>query len=261
MSDYLCTGGQRPGNDNRCPQPRPERDDCEASRRPETGGQREECRDTCRREREDCACRRDLVQALQLLLRTGLSSLVDFQAFAFVTKQFLVGAPLVCTEAGTAAYDNLADELTAVFGGFTPCACDYIDVTGPVYLPNVECPGTGVTASRLNLCDITAVAFGVLGDTEAEAAENYQNARQLLRRFLQPGCCDGCPPFPDPCDEKFRCDCENKPMPGGATTLVAGDVLLANVTVLGKVGQVLVLANDADQRFYFVCSEKAVTVR
>lgn len=280
MSDYFCTGMQRQDNNDcrdndrdndRCDHRDNDRDDCRENNRCDRrdnnrcdrcDNDRDDRRENCRDERrEECPCRRGLVQALQTLLRTGLTNLVDFQSFAFVTKHFLVGSPLVCVETGTAAYDNLSDDLTATFSRFTPCACDFIDVTGPVYLPNIECPGTGLTISRLNLCDILAVAFGVLGDTDEETAENYQRAKQLLRRFLQPNCCDNCPPFPDPCDERFHCDCEDEHMPGGSTSLIVGDLLVANVTVLGKVGRVLVLANDADQRFYFVCTDKAVFVR
>ena len=36
-------------------------------------------------------------------------------------------------------------------------------------------------------------------------------------------------------------------------SLVAGLLVLNGVTLLGTVGNVLVLANDADNRLYFVC--------
>ena len=36
-------------------------------------------------------------------------------------------------------------------------------------------------------------------------------------------------------------------------SLTAGLLVLKNVTLLGAVGNVLVLCNDADNRLYFVC--------
>ena len=36
-------------------------------------------------------------------------------------------------------------------------------------------------------------------------------------------------------------------------SLTAGLLALQNVTLLGTVGNVLVLCNDADERLYFVC--------
>ena len=38
-----------------------------------------------------------------------------------------------------------------------------------------------------------------------------------------------------------------------ALTAAAGPLLIANAAVLGSVGDVLVLANDADRRIYYVC--------
>ena len=39
-------------------------------------------------------------------------------------------------------------------------------------------------------------------------------------------------------------------------TLAAGQLVLQGVTLLGTLGNVLVLANDEDQRIYFVCAAK-----
>ena len=39
-------------------------------------------------------------------------------------------------------------------------------------------------------------------------------------------------------------------------TLSAGPLLLENVQVLGQLGQLLVLANSTDERFYLVCADK-----
>ena len=291
MSDYLCTGGQRPnsdcggppprpfprpGNDcggppprpyphpdNDCggppprPFPRPDNDSCG---RPDNDGcdRRENRRE---QRREECACRRGIVQALQMLLRSGLSALVDFQTFAFVTEDYLVGDTLIAATPTAAAYDNLGPELAGSFNRFSPCACDYIDVTGAVFLPTTTDAATGLTASRLNLCDISAIAFGVEADTAEPATDNYQSARRLLQRLLQGPCRPDCPPYPDPCDEMCRCRCDEEDFLGGNVSLIVDGLLLANMAVLGKVGKVLVLANDTDSRFYFVCAERATFVQ
>lgn len=257
MSDYLCTGGQRPGNENCCPpprpNPRPDRDDCDGAGRPEPRPRQE----------EKCPCRAGLVQALQMLLRSGLSALVNFQNFAFVTEDFLVGASLEAATPTTGPYDNLAATLAGSFNRFSPCACDFIDVTGTVYLPTAVAADavTGLTASRLNLCDITAVAFGVVPDTTEPATNNFAAARTLLQRLLQGPCRPDCPPYPDPCQEQCHCNCDEDDFLGGSASLIADSLLLANMTVLGKVGKVLVLANETDELFYFVCTDKSVVIQ
>lgn len=253
MNDYLCTGGGRP--------PRPENDAC---CHPEPPCPQQPAQDNC----DDCGCRRGFVQTLQMLMRTGLSGLVDFSAFAFVTTDLLVGSPLATPAVTDASYDNLAETLTGTFSRFSPCACDYIDVAGDVFLPDYCSPATGLTVSRLNLCDLIAVAFGVT-DT---AKDNYQTARQLLQSLLQrprrpgrggdpflptPSLPGPYPPYPDPCD---NCCCENEGSMGGTASLLAGPLLLANATVLGSLDGVMVLANDTAQRFYLVCSGDAAVL-
>lgn len=198
--------------------------------------------------------RRDegLVQALQMLLRSGLSGLVDFQAMAFVSDTFLVGSTIIQPLIAE-SYDNLADTLTASFSGFTPCACEYLDVAGTLYLPAGPGTDTGITVSRIALDDVHAVAFGTAGDAE------YQSARALMSRILHPDACrDACPPYPDPCCEP--CDV-NSPAVGRTVALVLGAVVIVGAVVLGKIGNVLVLANDTDQRFYFVQEDYARIVR
>ena len=247
MNDYLCTGGNQ-----RC------QNQAETCCHPENSNANCPCND----QSDDCPCRRGFVQNLQMLLRTGLSSLVDFQQFAYVTPDFLVGATLVAPTVGTGAYDNLSDTLTGVFSRFTHCDCDNIDASGPVTMPAVGESTTGVTVSRLSLCDLLAVVFTVTGDTEEIITENYQSARALLQTLLQGRRRRGedFPPYPDPCCHDC-CDCAPTFGSGGTVSLVAGDLLVANATVLGAMGGVLVLANDTDQRFYFVCGEDAIILR
>ena len=261
MNDYLCTGGGRP--------PRPESESCCRPEQVCPAPQPEvQAAAVC----DDCGCRRGFVQTLQMLLRTSLSGLVDFQSFAFVTTDYLVGSALTAPVVADTAYDDLAATLTGTFSRFTHCACDYIDVAGAVEFPQFGAPATGQTVSRLNLCDLVAVAFDAVGDTEA----NYQAARQQLQSLLQrprrpgPGCpppfppatdttsVGPYPPYPDPCD---TCCCTSEGTMGGTVSLLAGPLLVANAAVLGSLDGVMVLAGDANQRFYLVCSADAAILR
>ena len=40
------------------------------------------------------------------------------------------------------------------------------------------------------------------------------------------------------------------------STVVAGPLIIANSAILGQLGDVLVMANSTDNRFYFVCANK-----
>ncbi|MBQ7566237.1 MAG: hypothetical protein IJT18_03875 [Oscillospiraceae bacterium] len=219
QESYYTTGGGRP------PVPQPQTD----------GAQRSE----------------GMVQALQMLLRSGLSGLVDFGATAFWSDTFLVGSALVQPTAA-AAYDNLDDTLTASFGGFTPCACEFIDVTGTLYLAVGAGVETDIPVTRLALEDVDGVAF-------AAVAGDYQSARALMSRILHPASCrDACPPYPDPCCEP--CD-PDFPAVGRTVALVTGPVVIVGAVMLGRIGDVLVLANDTDERFYFIDADKAQIIR
>ncbi len=252
MNDYLCTGTGRS---------RPESEGC---CRPEPPCPPQPPA-PCPNDDDGCACRRGFVQTLQMLLRTELSNLVDFQSFAFVTPEYLVGAALIAPEIFAAAYDNLSDPLVGTFSRFSPGNCDDISVAGVVELPDYGAPPTGLTASRIDLCDLVAVVFEPAGETEEEETENYQAARTLLRTLLQPGRRPrppfppgpDFPPYPDPCD----CCCAPQNNAGGSISLLAGSLLVANATVLGSLDGVMVLANDSAERFYFVCENDAVIIR
>lgn len=82
---------------------------------------------------ESCACRDSLAAALQLLCGGDLPALIDFNRFAFLTSNYLIGANLVCPCGQAGTYDNLSDTLSGTFNRFTPCSCELIDVSGPVY--------------------------------------------------------------------------------------------------------------------------------
>lgn len=273
---------------------------------------------------ETCACRDSLAAALQLLCSGDLPALIDFNRFAFLTDNFLIGAYLVCPCGQTGTYDNLADTLTGSFNRFTPCSCELIDVSGTVYGPtpyyrpqtvanlftvigeNLDgvddaqgfinsvnalaaridpdsadyrpellnaflpllgaCSCPNLSISEVSLCALSAIAFESSGTTAEQQACNYQAAKQSLLQILRPKCpppCKPCrPPRPKPCTVP-PC-CENKGILSSmdrcgmahTVSLTAGNLLLVGATLLGTIGNALILSNDTENRFYFVCTEQ-----
>lgn len=111
---------------------------------------------------EPCACRDSLAAALQLLCSGDLPALIDFNRFAFLTDSFLIGGYLECSCGQTGTYDNLGDILTGSFNRFTPCSCDLIDVSGPVYDTTPYYRPQTVS----NLFTALATALGGVADTD-----------------------------------------------------------------------------------------------
>ena len=283
---------------------------------PETGAETEST--------DTCACRDSLAAALQLLCGGDLPALIDFNRFAFLTSNYLIGANLVCPCGQTGTYDNLADTLTGSFNRFTPCSCELIDVSGPIYgttpyyrpqtvanlftvmsenLDDVDdaqgtinalaalaarinpdstdfrpdlleafqpllgaCSCPNVNISEVSLCSLRAIAFDAAGATPELQAANYQTAKQILLQILRPKCpppCQPCrPPRPKPCVVPPGCQnngiLSSMDRCGMAHTvsLTAGNLLLVGGTLLGTIGNTLVLSNDAENRFYFICAEQ-----
>lgn len=79
--------------------------------------------------RQNCCCKKSMIEALKLLCNTELSDLIDFEKFAFLTDTFIVGARLVLLKLGTEEKDNLSN-LDGKFKRFSPCNCDLIDIEG-----------------------------------------------------------------------------------------------------------------------------------
>ena len=261
---------------------------------------------------------------MQLLCGGDLPALIDFNRFAFLTSNYLIGANLVCPCGQTGTYDNLSDTLSGTFNRFTPCSCELIDVSGPVYgaipyyrpqtvanlltvmsenldgvtdaqgtinaltalaaridpdsaeyrpelldafqplLGACSCPN--VKVSEVSLCALDAIAFEPAGVTPEQKAANYQTAKQVLLQILRPKCpppCHPCqPPRPKPC--VVPCGCKNNGILSSmdrcgmahTVSLTAGHLLLVGAALLGSVGNALILASDADHRFYFICAEQ-----
>ena len=212
-----------------------------------------------------CCCKASMRAALQLLCDSRIASLVNFDGAAFVTDTYTAGSP-IDTTAPTA---TPADNLTTLSGSFlrlSACNCDLLDINAPVYLPPET--ATGLTASQVSLCELAAVAFQVaLGTAEGDVTvpeattRNYRLLKQLLSQRLTPcgSQCGQC---------VCKCDCGDCCCTAGVlsqlsdsnlsrkATLAAGLLVLQGATLLGTLGNVLVLANDTAQRIYFVCASK-----
>jgi len=200
-----------------------------------------------------------------------ISSLLDFDATAFLTDTYSAGAALEPpSRSGSHCpsdmpTDNLPDTLTGTFRRFSPNNCDLIDVDAAVF----NADGDEVfTATQLSLCHLDAVviqgaaatAEGDFNATEA-TARNFRCVRSRLARRLNP-CDDSCSPV---CSCSCVCDSGDCCCAAGLlatlaqnnisrrVSLVAGLLVLTGVTLLGTVGNVLVLSNDTDNRLYFVC--------
>ncbi len=160
--------------------------------------------------------------------------------------------------------DNLRD-LSGSFRRFAPCSCDLLDISAKVYTSSGK--DCSFTATQVNLCELDAVviqgaAAAAEGDlTSAEAtARNFRCVRAALAQRLSF--------HGDPCGQSCcSCACDGRDCCCAAgllgalaqnnlsrrVSLVAGLLVLQNVTLLGTVGNVLVLSNDTDDRLYFVC--------
>lgn len=232
---------------------------------PACRSERESVCQVCRPEPEmpvdECCCKASMVEALRLLCGECLSSLVDFNAFFFLTDHLAVGSPLSVPGGDT---DNITTP-TASLERFSPCNCDLLDVSGTAY---AAVPGSTAVVmedvDQLTLCALKAVAFQI--ETSACDDEcvdtNYRRAVRAIRRAIRAeggdiNACGRC---------EAHCDCDNCCCASGViqelsarnlsrqATLAAGPLVLQNVTVLGSIGSALVLGDEALSRFYLVCA-------
>lgn len=213
---------------------------------------------------EGCGCcKASMRQALRLLCSNQISDLLDFDGFAFVTDDLVVGAQPVTM--GPMAKDNLS-ELSGTFRRFSPCNCDLIDVEGTAYGPF----GSLIEVEQATLCALSAIVFQVTESTSAPCncdclttpEARYRRVRDLLQCELNSvnRACGECVCH---CDCTDDCCCAEGVLAALSglslnkrATLIAGLLALRNVTVLGTIGNVLVLGNDEEYRFYFVCANK-----
>lgn len=249
---------------------------------------------------EGCCCKQSFRAALGLLCDERISSLLDFDASAFLTCTYTAGTTIQAGKpaagkdsgdtgaqadgdaadgAGTGtmgrpkpptpscpcgASDNLGT-LSGSFKRFAPCSCDLLDIDAELYTAGAK--GCAFTASQVNLCELDAVVIQAAaacpeGDLTADeaTARNFRCLRQQLAQRLNP--CS------DPCGQTYcSCACDGRDCCCAAgllstlaqnnlsrrVSLVAGLLVLRSAMLLGTVGNVLVLANECDNRLYFVC--------
>lgn len=223
MSNYFCTNSG-------CQPPCPPQQNCQPA-------QSDGC---C------CSCGEDFRRALNLLCSRQLQPLVDFTTFAYVSDFYVLGTALTATTAGTAPSDNLADPTgTYVCGGD---GCETITASGILYPPTTDGTALATTVTQVALCRLTAIAFEALA-IDGDTATNFQTISQTLGQLLRPQ-------KPQDCCGSSMAQALSNAAVVRASTVVAGPLVVENSTVLGQIGNVLVMANSTDSRFYFICADK-----
>lgn len=233
MSNYFCTNSGR--DCNFCQQ------DCQQQSHECCQQQSHEC---C--QQSECPCGEEFRHALDFLCDSALRSLIDFDAFAFLTDFFLLGTSLQATICGTAPDDNLNDlNGSLVCGGDS---CETIQVSGPLHYPIPNTAALNASISQVVLCQLNAIAFDAASTGDGQES-NFQTIRHTLSRLLKPRH-----------DQDCCCSSIAEALTSAAavrtTTLTAGPLLVKNAAILGQIGDILVLANSADYRFYLVCANK-----
>ena len=233
MNNYFCTNS---GRDCPCPpqqscqQCPPQQPVCPEPQPPQ--------RSCC------CACSEDFRDALNLICCPQLQGLVENATFAFITDNYVLGTPISAAPADTAPSDNLtAPAATYVCGGDN---CESLTVSGALYPPTVDGAALGTIVTQVALCRLDAIAFGA-ADTIDGAAANFQTISQFLGQRLRPQ-------RPQECTSVAEALVSASAV--RASTLTAGPLVVQNSAILGRIGDVLVMANSTDNRFYFICADK-----
>ena len=240
---------------------------------------------------EGCCCKQSFRAALGLLCDQQISGLLDFDAAAFLTDAYSAGAALTCGKHSAGEpmphdrdddkmpcrpeppapvdpnkpSDNLG-KLTGSFRRFAPCTCDLLDIDAGLYTAGGK--PCGFTANQVSLCQLDAVVIQGAGAAAkgglfaGEAAKDFRCLCDRLAQRLGPAgdvCGQGSCACSCACDGRDCCcaagllDTLARNNLSRRVSLTAGLLVLRNVTLLGAVGNVLVLCNDADCRLYFVC--------
>ena len=130
------------------------------------------------------------------------------------------------------------------------------------YLPDRQGRTKGSWLGALTLLPavLAAVTAGCLSPRLTQQLElpfyTVSQSLSVLKSLLWQALHPGRPPLSNtaPVMKPTPCDCTDSRLSGRRTVSVAaGPLLVANAAVLGSVGEVLVLANDADRRIYYVC--------
>lgn len=252
MSNYFCTNTGRD-----CPRPPqqpcpPQQQACQTCPpQPPICPQQQACQQqTCQSCETGtqhtccCPCAEDFRSALELICCPQLQGLVDTATYAFITDNYVLGTPIATAPDGTAPGDNLTEPAaTYVCGGDN---CESLTVSGTLYPATVEGTALTTVVSQVALCQLDAIAFGA--STTGDGAEaNFQTISQFLGRRLRPR-------TPTKCTSLAEALVSASAV--RASTVTAGPLIVQNSAIIGKVGNVLVMANSTDNRFYFICADK-----
>lgn len=235
MNNYFCTGT---GRDCSCPPPQPQPQPCQTCPPQPCPQEQTQPLHTC------CPCAEDFRMALELICCPQLQGLIDTATYAFITDNFVLGTPLSPAPDGTAPADNLtAPAATYVCGGDN---CESLTVSGTLYPTEVDGTALATVVTQVALCRLNAISFDA-ADTGEGAAANFQTVSQFLGQRLRPR-------KPQDCTSLAEALVSASAV--RASTLTAGPLVVQNSAILGKVGNVLVMANATDERFYFICADK-----
>ena len=232
MNNYFCTGT---GRDCSCPPPQPQ---CPPQQQVCPVCPQQETVTTC------CPCGEDFRRALELICCPQLQGLIDTATFSFITENYVLGTPISAAPAGTAPADNLtAPAASYVCGGDN---CESLTVSGTLYPTTVDGAALGTIVTQVALCRLDAISFDAAATGEGTAA-NFQSISQFLGQRLRPK-------KPQECASVAEALVSASAV--RASTLTAGPLVVQNSAILGQVGDVLVMANATDERFYFICADK-----
>lgn len=212
------------------------------------------------------SCSNDMKRALQLLFNASITGNVLFNQFAFIGDNFLLGTSLETPADNWLSIEN--DNITSPNGSFISFElCNLIKVYGDVLQYPVPTNSTDPSQSsnyvlsnfhieHASLDNIQAIAFNFTGYNTS-----FKTALTNLITISQQSCpCNGIttaiapPPPQGPACKDSVYSILNK-----FINITAGSLALYNAEVLGKIGDVLCIANSAANvnRIYFVC-QKAI---
>ena len=191
-----------------------------------------------------CPCAEDFRHALELICCPQLQGLIDTATYAFVTDNYVLGTPISAAPDGTAPGDNLTEPAaTYVCGGDN---CESLTVSGTLYPTTVDGAALPTIVTQVALCRLDAIAFGAAATGDGAAA-NFQTISQFLGQRLRPK-------KPQDCTSVAEALVSASAV--RASTLTTGPLIVQNSAIIGKIGDVLVMANATDERFYFICADK-----
>lgn len=230
------------------------------------------CYDSCPKpephEKKDCCCKNDMKKALKLLLDPTIYPAVLSNQFAFISKKFLVGTSLeLITDANdfpSISNDN-TDTPSATLSYIDPCQCDTLDISAdgyyyPIPVDPADPPDPYFIpspVSKVSLCNLDAVIFNyddtAVEDFESALTElldkNYKSCYSKPSNCFDDNCCCG--------DTIFHDLYKTHSFNNNFINISAGWLSLYQAKVLGRVGNILVLANSLPDKYriYFVCLE------